>query len=213
LYTTVRTARYENQSYVEYNITRSDTTTDFTVHENFQTVGGGTKEHPAFVVALTSKGLYEFGIFGPDAGNMRGPYNVVVPGGFSSLPSRVVTIFKDETQPIEVMSSTTIFLLIGAVTFVFVLVAGLYERSKYKKNKLLLAEKERGEADDGGDEYSMSVTPGGDSHSVPYHSTVHINGASTDTMPLSTSAVTYQDQIRDLEFSSHPRPNVVTSVG
>jgi hypothetical protein len=178
-----------------------------------QTVGGGIQDHQAFVVALTSKGLYEFEIFGPDAGKMKGPYNVVVLGGFNSLPSRVVTTFKDGTLRINMMSSAAVSLLIVAVMLVMVVAVGFYERKKFNKDKSLPAEKKSGAANDGGDVYSMGVIPEDESRSMPYHSTVHVFGTSADTASLSMSTVTYQDQIRDLEFSNHPRPNIVTTVG
>ncbi|KAG0292648.1 hypothetical protein BGZ96_003862 [Linnemannia gamsii] len=204
LYTTVRDADDKNQSYVEHNITRSDTTANFTVHENFQTVGGGIKDQQAFVVALTSRGLYEFGIFGSDAGKMKGPYSVVVPGGFSSLPSRVVTNFKDGTMQSNMMSSMEMYAIIGVLMLAVVVVVGFYERWSYKKNKFLFAEKEGGSARNGGVVYSIGLIPECESLSAPSYSAVHTIGA---------SAVTYQDQIKDLEFSSHPRPNFVTTVG
>ncbi|KAF9083005.1 hypothetical protein BGX23_011882 [Mortierella sp. AD031] len=80
-----------NHSYVEYNLTRTDTTGNYTVHEGLQTVGGLRDGQHSFAVALTFEGLYEFGIFGAEAGTMKGPFKVVVPAtaGFISRPHRV----------------------------------------------------------------------------------------------------------------------------
>ncbi|KAF9281371.1 hypothetical protein BGZ88_011661 [Linnemannia elongata] len=230
LYTTVREGLpFENQSYVEHNVVRSDTTADFTVHESFQTVGGKLQNQFPFVVALTSKGLYEFGIFGPEAGKMKGPYKVVV-DGFSNLSSRVVTTYTDRIHHSEI-SSVKMGSILGGIIFAIMIPFGLYAWMEIRKVKILLgtekkhdssnneAEGEQGkqELHSTKDDYLMGIRP---ANKAPSHSTAHFIGANSSLSEVSVDsslslspAATYQDQIEDLEFSRHPRPNIVTSIG
>ncbi|KAF9121664.1 hypothetical protein BGW39_010356 [Mortierella sp. 14UC] len=225
----VQGCRSKNQSYAEHNFIHSDTTTDFTVHENFQTVDGKLQGQFPFVVALTSKGLYEFGIFGPEVGKMKGPYNVMV-DGFNNLPSRVVTTYTDRTQQSESLV-VAMFSILGGIVLALIMAFGVYARIETRHMKKLLdtekkkdssSEYSKGEQDkqelcNTKDIYLMGILP---ATQEPSHSAAHYIGAmssgsgvSVDTSLSSSPDLTYQDQITDLEFSRHPRPNIVTTLG
>ncbi|KAF9338470.1 hypothetical protein BGZ91_008758, partial [Linnemannia elongata] len=196
LYTTVRKGLpFKNQSYVEHDVIRSDTTADFTVHESFQTVGGKLQNQFPFVVALTNKGLYEFGIFGSEAGKMKGPYKVVV-DGFSSLPSRVVTTYTDRIHQSEI-SSVKMGSILGGIIFAIMVPFALYAWMKIRKMKILLSTEKKHDSSNN------------DAEGEQGKQELHIVGSSLSLSPAATN----QDQIVDLEFSRHPRPNIVTSIG
>ncbi|KAF9326255.1 hypothetical protein BGZ91_002024 [Linnemannia elongata] len=224
------------RTFLEYNLIRNDISSEFVVDRNFQVVGGLLPGQEPFVVALTSAGLYQFTIFGPKAGSMDGPYKAKIKAFFYSAPQRVVKNMKDRT-PSE---GEGLRRLIGSVTaaLVVLIIGGLFWRRRIRRGKQILEDKEKEkekEKDVGSDSedpehafvgkhevHSMGLIP--ESESLP---DVERSGLETridrpvsNTIPPNQSPpnarlprYTYQDHIRDLDFSSHPRPNVVISVG
>ncbi|OAQ29080.1 hypothetical protein K457DRAFT_32500 [Linnemannia elongata AG-77] len=224
------------RTFLEYNLIRTDISSEFVVDRNFQVVGGLLPGQEPFVVALTSAGLYQFTIFGPKAGSMDGPYKAKIKAFFYSAPQRVVKNMKDRT-PSE---GEGLRRLIGSVTaaLVVLVIGGLFWRRRMQRRRRILEDKEKEkekEKDVGSDSedpehafvgkhevHSMGLIP--ESESLPDVARsgleTRIDRPVSNTIPPNQSPpnarlprYTYQDHIRDLDFSSHPRPNVVISVG
>jgi hypothetical protein len=227
-----------NKTYVEHIITQPDTSSKFSVHQNFHTVGGLIEGQEPFVVALTSAGLYQFTIFGPDAGKMEGPFKVKVSEDLTSLPQRVVRkmntkVFTsiDLTEEVikdEEYKPTKRKIEIGAgvgAALVILIAAGFLVR---RRNRRRRQQREREE------EEELRVRAEADSAFVGKHE-VHSDGLIPENEPSSLSDQlrrrassetisarprldagiqnhTYPNQLRQLELSSHPRPNIITSV-
>ncbi|KAG0278623.1 hypothetical protein BGZ95_003569 [Linnemannia exigua] len=98
MYKIFTTETQANNAYVEHNITHPNLDADFTVHQLVHTVGGLEQGQEPFAVALTSAGLYQFTLFGPDAGKMEGPFKVKIAEELNSLPQRVVRKLNTKTM-------------------------------------------------------------------------------------------------------------------
>ncbi|KAF9927105.1 hypothetical protein FBU30_003493 [Linnemannia zychae] len=60
----------------------------FDTHSNIAVAGGRQQGQEPFGVALSSKGLFEIQLFGPEAGNMTGPFQIDVPQSLYSQRPR-----------------------------------------------------------------------------------------------------------------------------
>ncbi|KAG0211017.1 hypothetical protein BGX33_004572 [Mortierella sp. NVP41] len=218
----------ENRTYIEHPLNRIDNNTEFAVHANFQTVGGLIEGQEPFVVGLTSDGLYEFTAFGPSAGSMAGPFKVNISANFNSLRQRVMakkellmTYQEDELEEQQKAKEKTIAESLGPFTAVFLVCFLFWWVRRYKRRR----SREKKEAE------SLDHSAVSEKHEVegvgiiPYQE----ESASDNTSGRRSNAetglpqprarvdpkspnYTYQDQIHELEFSSHPRPNIITSV-
>lgn len=226
-----------DRNYVEHTITQADTSSNFSVHQNFHTVGGLIEGQEPFVVALTSAGLYQFTIFGPDAGKMEGPFKVKVSEDLTSLPQRVVRqmntkvltsielteefLKSKENEPIK-KKKIEIGASVGSALVVLIVAGFLVWRRKRRRRQQHEREEEeerkvRAEKDSmfvGKHEvYSDGLIPESESSSFS-----HTRRWSNETIPARPRLDariqnhTHQDQMRQLELSSHPRPNIITSV-
>lgn len=146
------TEKLECRKYLEHTVIRSDNSSNFSVDQNWQVVGGLIEGQEPFVVALTSAGLYQFTIFGQTAGTLQGPYKVRILDHFNSLPPRVVSKLKNKIQVVDntveleqeqEQSRSIIGGIVGAVVLMAVLVIGcsLWRRAR-SRNKLRRNEEE-----------------------------------------------------------------------
>jgi len=230
----------KDRTFLEYPLNRTDISSDFMVDRNFQVVGGLLQGQEPFVVALTSVGLYQFTIFGPGAGTMNGPYQVEVPEAVFSYSQRIVWTMKDRTQTSMLYEEYKEKVISGSMAAVLVVlvIGGLFWWDRIQRRKQILQEKEK-EKDLGSDSedpthafvgkhevHSMGLIP--ESESEPSSSVHRTSQETSIDQPTTTPTTTttgrpridsrlpshsYQDHIRELDFSNHPRPNVVTLVG
>jgi hypothetical protein len=244
----------ENRTFIEHNLIRNDISTNLIVDRNFQVVGGLNKDEKLaqepFVVALTSKGLYQFTIFGPTAGSMDGPYQVEITAGFYSASQRVAigmkpretTMYEDERQEAK-RTITGLSIAAGLVVVLVLVTVGWFWwrrrrwRSRVREDKD--KDKEEKDTESNSDDPAQSLTGKHEVHSIglipesestsptshissqdmmtqqPAATTTTTNTTPTNPSPLDARlpSTTYQDHIRELELSTHPRPNVVISVG
>jgi hypothetical protein len=230
----------DNRTYLEHTIKQIDiNNSDFAVHPNFQTVGGLSAGQEPFVVALTSAGLYQFTIFGAAAGMMDGPYKVKIANDFGSLPQRVVARLKNDiitSDGVLLEQDEQIKPVIGggigAALVVTMFVIGLlFWRDRRRTKEWIREEKEREKEMDVDVEpkepklfagkyevLSIGIIPEDEGSSDQTRSSRASTEQTTTTKtpPLLDARVpdyTYQDHIHGLDLSSHPRPNVITSVG
>jgi hypothetical protein len=213
-----------------YNITGANSTGEFDVHRNIISAGGQQPEQEPFAVAVTTLGLYELQLFGPYAGNLTGPFRVIIPTPLYS--SRSAQHKSNNESGMSV--SEQVGVVIGVV-FAGVAVA-LYIRRRRRKRQQKHEEKERlsqRAVGMGGESYMMGMIPASQTMSEGAID-VNTNGGGRggeggigfvergfrSTVPLSVGspllnsvpAYTYQDEIQGLELSTHPRPNIVTTI-
>ncbi|KAG9069816.1 hypothetical protein KI688_009141 [Linnemannia hyalina] len=205
-----------------HNLTGANSWGNDEVHQNMITAGGRLPGQEPFAVAVSTYGLYELQLFGPSAGNLSGPISVTVPS--SSLHS-----FRPPLATPKYLVRLTGIEKVLMVLGVFVVVVLVWRRKKIRdqrkeeeEEKAKAAAMESGGS--GGEAYMMGVVP--ETQTTPE---VAINvttsdnfqrGGSPSTLaplpaagsPQPSLAYTYQDDIQELEFSRHPRPNIVTSV-
>ncbi|KAG0292647.1 hypothetical protein BGZ96_003861 [Linnemannia gamsii] len=225
------------RTYVEHIITQPDTSSNFSVHQNFHTVGGLIEGQEPFVVALTSAGLYQFTIFGPDAGKMEGPFKVKVSDDLTSLPQRVVRQMKtkvltsidliEQYTQMEGKDSVKKKIEIGASVgsaLVILIVTGflVWRRKRRRRQQCERKEEEerkvRAETNSvfvGKHEvHSDGLIPESESSSFN-HKRRQWSSGTLSALPRPDARLQnhiYQDQMQLLELSSHPRPNIITSV-
>ncbi|KAG0296320.1 hypothetical protein BGZ96_009719 [Linnemannia gamsii] len=210
-----------------YNITGANSTGKFDVHQNMISAGGRLTGQEPFAVAVTTEGLYELQMFGPSAGNFTGPIRVTIPLSlYSSRPAEPI-VFESDMLPIEEFG-----IVMGAG--VAGVIAALYVKRWRRKRRQKQKDKERQSQESAAvvrdKSYMMGKIP--ESQTRP-EAAIEINtsgggrrsgeggrefGSTTSSSvgwlpPNSASDYAYQDEIQGLELSSHPRPNIVTSVG
>ncbi|KAG0296321.1 hypothetical protein BGZ96_009720 [Linnemannia gamsii] len=139
------TEQQESRKYIEHTIIRSENSSDYSVDQNWQVVGGLIEGQEPFVVALTSAGLFQFTIFGPAVGTMDGPFKVGIADDFNSLPHRVVTKLKSkmtvlngatdlEQRRQQEKSRAIIGVTVGGVVLVAVFIGfSLWRRARRRK--------------------------------------------------------------------------------
>lgn len=231
----------KDRTYLEYPLIRTDISSNFVVDQNFQVVGGLLPGQEPFVVALTSAGLYQFTIFGPKAGTMDGPYKVKIDAYFGSWPQRVVTNMKERTPSELTYGEYMRMVISGSVAAVLVVLATGYmfwRLRRMQRRKKILEEKEKEKEKDVGSDsddpapafvgkhevHSIGLIPESESESSSSvhrssqemrndHPTSTVATPSEPRIDPRRSSLTYQDHIRNLDLSNHPRPNVVISVG
>ncbi|KAF9537823.1 hypothetical protein EC957_007652 [Mortierella hygrophila] len=222
IYTIERNANGSWSQATIHNMTGADTEGNFDVHQHMITAGGRLPGQEPFAVAVATNGLYELQLFGPSAGRLSGPIGVTVPS--SSLYSARLppAIPKSPGLTVAEESGMIVGVFFAAVLFVWGWKKMRNQRKKEEKAKAATME---GGGGGGGEAYMMGPVPG-----TQTASEVAINVTTSDNYqrggspsafatpsatgsPQPSAAYTYQDEIQELEFSRHPRPNIVTSVG
>ncbi|KAG9069819.1 hypothetical protein KI688_009144 [Linnemannia hyalina] len=224
IYTIERDSNGSWSQTTTHNITGVDTDGEFQVHQNMITAGGRLPGQEPFAVAVSTNGLYELQLFGPSAGNLSGPIGVTVPS--SSLYSARLPPAIPKSPGLT--RAEEFGVIVGAFVVAVFFVWGwkkMRNQRKKEKEKAKAATMEGG-GGGGGEAYMMGVVP--ETHTAPE---VAINITTSDNSqrggspsasapppsatgsPQPSPAYTYQDEVQELEFSRHPRPNIVTSVG
>ncbi|KAG9069817.1 hypothetical protein KI688_009142 [Linnemannia hyalina] len=210
-----------------HNMTGVDTKGDFEVHQNMITAGGRLPGQELFAVAVSTNGLYELQLFGPSAGNLSGPIGVTVPSSslYSFRPPPATP-----KSPVRLTGTEEFGVIMGVFVFAVLFIwrwKKTRNQRKKEKEKAKVATMEGGGGGGSGEAYMMGIFP--ETQTTP-EAAINITtsdnsqrggspSASAPPPPATGSpqptsaAYTYQDEIRELEFSRHPRPNIVTSVG
>jgi len=186
------------------------------------TAGGRLPKQEPFAVAVSTYGLYELQLFGPSAGNLSGPISVTIPSSsfYSSRPPQATPKY-----PVRLTGIEKVLVVLG----MFVVVVLVWRRKKMRdRRKEKEEEKAKAAATEGssssGEAYMMGAVP--ETQTAPelaINVTTSDNsqrGGSPSTFaplpatgpPQPRLSYTYQDEIQELEFSRHPRPNISTSV-
>ncbi|KAH7050520.1 hypothetical protein BKA57DRAFT_503871 [Linnemannia elongata] len=175
------------------------------IHENFVTVGGQLQGQNPIVVGLASEGAYEFSIVGTTEFPPRGWVDVVIAAEFSGSHHYAQSweefllrrkIEKDNKRELTDWEK----FLIAVACFVGLYILVKYNNHRKAKNR---AAAEAKHLLDQGLEMDRMRSAIADAAAAR---TATITGASTTTL------MTYEDQIANLEFSRHPRPSCITSV-
>ncbi|KAG0205434.1 hypothetical protein BGX33_007914 [Mortierella sp. NVP41] len=214
------TEEREGGTYIEHIFNWNDTKTEFSVHGSFPTVGGLEKGQEPFAVALTSAGLFEFKIFGPNAGAMAGPFKVKAEGMFLSLPQRVNTPSNSmwvsgggfglsyQAERDRITGG-----IIAAVVVVAMAIGFLFWRRRRERRRIRDREKEKEMESQKPPTYSEKHEVLSDGLIPELESLTAESVSIRPRLDARAHSHTYQDQINDLQFSSHPRPSIVTTVG
>ncbi|KAF9122397.1 hypothetical protein BGW39_009777 [Mortierella sp. 14UC] len=201
-------------------------TSDFKVHSNMVSVGGRLPGQEPFAVALTTKGLYELQMFGPTAGNLTGPVKVsIYPTPLYSTAHPEFYIFKRNSS--KFTSWETFGIVAGALIGLAIVLLCFRCRRNNRRERREAKRKQDKATAVMGRMYAMGMIP---KIQIPSEAAIEVGfGDNSEGLsavrddPLSTALVpegsrqalvqTYQDEIQGLQLSSHPRPNIITSVG
>ncbi|KAK5822369.1 hypothetical protein F5H01DRAFT_335572 [Linnemannia elongata] len=199
----------------------------------FQSLGGHVPGQAPFAVIPMTDGLYSVALSGVGAigatattVNLTGPIEVLIMA--DEWVNTWPRVYRESNSSNISDVGPVVLYVVGAAAVVVSLGVFLWRRNRRKMKRYQRKKDEKTasmEGDGGGKAYIMGMIPetqtapeagiyvitSGNSQAGSSPSTFAASVAASSPQP--SSAHTYQDEIQGLEFSSHPRPSVVTSVG
>ncbi|KAF9126293.1 hypothetical protein BGX30_015303 [Mortierella sp. GBA39] len=229
----VHTSPFYNHTTNEYS--SNGTARTVSIHENFVTVGGQLPGQNPFVVGLASEGIYEFSIVGVSGTTTLGLVNVIVPGLFSGI-NHNAKYLADYIKQKDIDDEYNAKKLTGLEKFGIVVACfiGLFIFVKYnnirKATKRAAAEAQQQQHQDQDMELGArrstrgaAVPPTTTNLAMIAHEERIANQYFTSDPPpefatsVDHSHSTHPEYAHDdsqiPEYSQHPRPNTVPSLG
>lgn len=202
----VHTSRFYNRT-TYWGSARDIHVNNVSIHENFVTVGGKLPGQSPIVVGLASEGTYEFSIVEQNRTSTLELVDVTVAAEFSGDYGHHAQTWDEfllERHKEKIKQELTDWEKFGIVVACFV---GLYILVKYnnrRKAKNRAAAEAQHLQDQGLEMDKMRSA---------IAVAAAARAATTAAADTTTTTTTYEDQIANLEFSRHPQPNCIISVG
>ncbi|KAG9069794.1 hypothetical protein KI688_009119 [Linnemannia hyalina] len=229
----VHTSPFYNHTTDEHSSDRKTGTVS--IHENFVTVGGQLPGQNPFVVGLASEGIYEFSIVGVNGTTTLGLVNVIVPGLFSGITHHAKNLVDyiwqrnyDEANTKAKLTGSQKFGIVVACFVVLFILVKYNNRRKAKKRAVAEAQQQQHQDQD----IELSARRSTMGAAVPptttnlamiaYEERIANQYFTSDLPPEFATSVDYshstppayaRDESQTPEYSQHPRPNTVTSLG
>ncbi|KAF9081722.1 hypothetical protein BGX23_000527 [Mortierella sp. AD031] len=189
-----------------------------TIHDSLVSFGGNLPSQPSFVVGLTTSEIYQFDVFGRNITAPPKMVDVELPGSYYNpiLYRTPTTNSRHEYSMLEIVA-----IGLGCVFGLFLLVKFRRRVKKARRDREIednpsfntdppLSGSGTGSQ---GQTVAMRILRDQIDHTSSSNRERLVETATSASSPATgATTITYDDEIRSLQFSSHPRPNIVLSI-